>query len=117
MQCAAMALETRMTPDAFRLLALRLPNVEFVPNMGSQEFRVGIRVFATLGSPVVGQAILKLTRQAQAQFLAEAPATFAAAPGGPGARGGTIVKLAMAEVTVLQRALVAAHERASSGRD
>ena len=105
-----------MTPDAFRLLAIRLPNVEFSSNLGSQEFRVGIKVFATLGSPVVGQAMIKLTPGAQAQFVAEAPATFSPAPGGQGARGRTIVKLAMAETAVLQRALAAAHQKVSGGK-
>ena len=105
-----------MTPDALRLLAIGLPNVEFGSNLGSQEFRVGSKVFATLGSPVVGQAMIKLTPQAQAQFMAEAPATFSAAPGGQGARGGTIVKLVMAEAGAVQRALAAAHQKAAGGR-
>lgn len=105
-----------MTPDAFRLLAIGLPNVEFGFNLGSQEFRVGIRVFATVGSPVVGQAMIKLTPSAQAHFVAEAPAIFASAPGGQGARGATIVKLAMAETAVVQRALAAAYQKALSGK-
>jgi len=105
-----------MTPDAFRLLAMRLPNVEFGSNLGSQEFRLGIRVFASIGSPVVGQALIKLTPQAQAQFVALAPTVFAPAPGGQGARGATIVKLAMADATVLQSALAAAYQKVSGGK-
>ena len=105
--------ETCMTPDVFRLLAMRLPNVEFGSNLGNHEFRVGTKVFASLGSPVVGQALIKLTPRSQAQFVALAPGAFAAAPGGQGARGGTIVKLAMADATILERALEAAHQKAS----
>lgn len=105
-----------MTPDAFRLLALSLPNVEFGSNLGNQEFRVGSRVFASLGSPVVGQAVIKLTPQTQAQFMALAPTIFAPAPGGPGLRGATVVKLAMVEASVLKRALAAACQRAPSSK-
>lgn len=95
--------ETCMMPDAFRLLAMRLTNIEAGSNLGNHEFRVGTKVFASLGSPVVGQARVKLTPRSQAHFVALAP----------GARGGTIVKLAMAGATILERALEAAHQKAS----
>jgi len=109
--------ETDMTPDAFRQLTMRLPNVEFVANLGNHEFRIGSKVFASLGSPLVGQAVIKLSPQTQAQFMALAPTIFARAPGGQGVRGATIVKLALAEATVLQRALAAAYQKASGGKN
>ena len=102
-----------MLPDTFRQLALSLPNVQFGSSLGNEEFRVGSKVFATLGSPMVGQAVIKLTPQDQAQFMALAPNTFAPKPGGPGARGETIVKLAMVDAEVLRRALAAACRKAS----
>ena len=106
-----------MLPDTFRLLALGLANVQYGSSLGNEEYRVGSRVFATVGSPLVGQAVLKLAPQDQAQFMALAPNTFAPRPGGQGARGATIVKLAMADGEVVRRALVAAWRKASGAKD
>ncbi len=105
-----------MLPDTFRLLALNLPNVQAASSLGTEEFRVVGKVFASLGSPMAGQAMIKLTRQDQALFIQEAPSVFAPKPGGPGARGETIVKLATAEVDVLRRALAAACRKATRGK-
>ncbi|WP_394762109.1 hypothetical protein [Phenylobacterium sp.] len=104
-----------MTPDTFRLLALSLPNVQFGSSLGNEEFRVGSRVFASLGSPMVGQAVIKLTPHDQGAFATEAPSAFAPRPGGQGARGATIVKLAMVDEAVLRRALAAACRKATKG--
>ena len=97
-----------MTPDTFRLLALGLANVRAGSTLGTEEFRAGGRVFATLGSPDVSIAIIKLTPQDQALFVAQARGAFEPQHGGAGARGATRVKLAMAELEVVRQALTAA---------
>lgn len=89
-------------------------NVQVGSNLGNEEFRVGGKVFASLGSPIVGEAMIKLTPHDQAQFIAEAPGAFAPKPGGSGARGETIVKLAIADAEVVRRALAAACRKAGS---
>lgn len=105
-----------MTPDTFRLTALSLPNVQAGTSLGNEEFRVAGKVFASLGSPMVGQAVIKLTPQDQASFVQEAPSVFAPKPGGPGVRGETIVKLAMADAEGLRRALAAACRKATRSK-
>ncbi len=104
-----------MTPDTFRQLALSLPNVQAVLILGAEEFRIGLRTFASLGSPHVSMAMIKLTPQEQARFVGLAPAAFAPQPGGPGARGGTQVKLPLAEPNLVHEALAAASRKASRG--
>jgi len=105
-----------MTPGTFRLMALSLPNVQASSSMGNEEFQVSGRVFASLGSPTAGQAAIKLTPQDQAVFVKAAPSVFVPKPGGPGARGETIVKLAMADAEDLRRALAAACQKATRGK-
>ena len=101
-----------MTPDTFRLLALSLPGVTAASVLGNDEFRVLSRMFATLGSPHVTDAMIKLTPADQARFIALAPAAFSPAPGGPGARGATRVRLPMAEAAHVREALEAACRKA-----
>ena len=49
-----------MTPDAFRALALSFPRAQEKPILGSQEFRIKDKAFATLGWPQAGWAVIKL---------------------------------------------------------
>jgi hypothetical protein len=101
-----------MTPDTFRLLALSLPNVTAGSVLGNDEFRVLSQVFATLGSPHVTDATLKLTPADQARFMALAPTAFSPAPGGAGGRGATRVRLPMAQAGHVREALEAACRKA-----
>lgn len=101
-----------MTPDTFRLLALSLPSVTAASVLGNDEFRVLSRVFATLGSPHVTEAIIKLTPADQARFMALAPTAFSPAAGGAGGRGATRVRLLMAEAAHVKDALAGACRKA-----
>ncbi len=104
-----------MTSEEFRALALGLPNVQAATSLGNEEFRVAGAVFATLGSPDVTRAVIKLSPQDQAEFMGMAPNAFSPAHGGPGARGATRVRLAAVEPPVLRRALEAACRKVLSG--
>jgi len=73
--------------------------------MGSADFRVGGRIFATLASVGQGYGNLLLTPDVQAQFVADAPDVFLPIPGGWGRMGATHVRLAAAHADVLEGAL------------
>ena len=76
--------------------------------MGSADFRVGGRIFATLASQSQGFGNLMLTPEQQAEFVGELPAVFLPVPGGWGRMGATHIRLAKANEDVLLGALHAA---------
>lgn len=94
-----------MTVADFRRLALSLPGVEEGSHMGSADFRVGGRIFATLAAQSKGYGNLMLTPEVQAEFIAEEPGVFLAIPGGWGRNGATHVRLAQANEDLLAGAL------------
>ena len=59
-----------MTPDGFRRLALSLPEAIESAHMGHPDFRVGGRIFATLGSPDSSHGMVKLKPDQQAKVKA-----------------------------------------------
>jgi hypothetical protein len=76
--------------------------------MGSPDFRVGGKIFATLASQKQGYGNLKLTPEQQADFVRELPEVFLPIPGGWGRMGMTHIRLAQASEDVLAGALRAA---------
>lgn len=97
-----------MTADDFRRLALSLPEAIESAHMGHPDFRVGGKIFATLGSPDASHGMVKLAREQQEMFLRVASDTFAPAKGAWGRSGSTIVALKRAKVGILRDAMVAA---------
>jgi len=69
--------------------------------MGSPDFRVGGRIFATLASQSKGYGNLMLTPEQQADFVRELPDVFLPVAGGWGRMGATHVRLANATEDVL----------------
>lgn len=65
-----------MNTDDFRRIALSLEGAEEGSHMGSPDFRVGGRIFATLAAQKQGYGNLMLTPEQQAMFVAEAPEVF-----------------------------------------
>jgi hypothetical protein len=94
-----------MTPDAFRKLALALPGAEESAHMGHPDFRVGGKIFATLGAPDASFGMVALTREQQEGFIDFASEVFAPVKGGWGERGATNVRLAAATAATLRPAL------------
>ncbi|SRR5579871_821365 len=94
-----------MTPDVFRKLALSLPDAVESSHMNHPDFRLGKRVFATLGYPSREWGMVKLTPLQQSQFMAAFPSTFVPVPGKWGLGGSTNVKLRSATARVLRPAL------------
>lgn len=97
-----------MTASEFRELALSLPETSENEHMGHPDFRVGGKIFATLGSPNSEWAMVKLTPDEQALFVRTEPTVFQPVKGGWGRRGYTNVRLATAEEPGVRQALTAA---------
>ena len=93
------------TVGDFRRIALGFESAEESSHMGSPDFRVGGRIFATLASQKQGYGNLKLTLEQQADFVREAPDIFLPIPGGWGRMGMTHIRLAKASEDVLAGAL------------
>jgi len=100
-----------VTPAQFRRLALSFPDVVEGSHMGHADFRVGKRIFATLGYPDDRYAVLMLTPADQDLIVRDQPASFAPVKGGWGASGSTTVILAKARVRATTAALEAAWRR------
>lgn len=94
-----------MDAEDFRRLALSLDGVEEKSHMGSPDFRVGGRIFATLAARELGYGNLMLTPEQQAMFVAEMPDVFLPVGGGWGKSGATHVRLAAANEDLLRGAL------------
>ena len=76
--------------------------------MGSPDFRVGGRIFATLASQAHGHGNLMITPEQQAMFVAERPDAFIPIAGGWGRMGMTHVLLSAASEDLLFGALTTA---------
>lgn len=96
-----------VTAEGFRQQALSLPRALEKPILGSQEFRVRDKAFATLGWPQAGWAVVRLTPDDQARFLARSQA-LSPEPGGRGRRGVTRVRLAGLDEALLEPLVTAA---------
>jgi hypothetical protein len=94
-----------MTIDDFRRIALSMLGVEELSGLGYPNFRAGSRSFATIEDSV---AVLRLTRDQQAAFMAKAPEAFAPVSSGWGRLGSTVVRLEAADEAMLRDALAIA---------
>jgi hypothetical protein len=97
-----------MTRDDFRRLALALPDVIESSHLGTPDFRVGGKIFGTLGPRDERMAVVKLTPDQQEILSSAESAIFAPIPGGWGRRGWTHVRLDAADEAALRSALDAA---------
>jgi hypothetical protein len=116
-----MTTRRQMTAADFRRIALSLEGSEEGSHMGSTDFRVGGRIFATLASIDQGYGNLMLTPEQQADFVRESPDIFVPIKGGWGRMGMTHIRLAAASEDILAGALQTAwklrkEKNAKSGR-
>lgn len=105
-----------MTADEFRHLALGQSHARITSRLGSIEFLVVDKVFATLGAPNPAFAVLRLTPEDQAELMTAAPTVFSPQAGGAGVRGVTCVRLALAQPAHLKPALAKAAAKARNSR-
>ena len=97
-----------MTPNDFRQLALSLPEVIESAHMSHPDFRIGGKIFATLGYPDEDWAMVKLTRDAQTEFVRNNTGFFKPVKGAWGRQGGTNIYLPAAKAGIVRKALTAA---------
>ena len=97
-----------MTPAAFRKLALALDGASEGAHGGHPDFRTSGKVFATMGYPDRGWAMVKLTPDQQEMLCAAEPAMFRPVKGGWGLRGATNLSLAGADARTARSALAMA---------
>ena len=95
-----------MTADEFREIALGFPETEERSHMNHPDFRVGGKIFATLG-PDLDWGLAKLTPEQQQNYLRMEP-TFKPASGKWGDGGATIITLAHADEDAVRQALAVA---------
>lgn len=105
-----------MTATEFRRLALSLPEVCEGAHMGHADFRVGGKIFATLGYPDAQHGMVILPTEAQAEYLVSHPDVFAPAPGAWGAGGATTVQLAALDEATASDALALAWRKRAPRR-
>ena len=97
-----------MTRDDFRKLALSFPEAIQSAHMRHPDFRVGGKIFATLGYPNEDSAVVKLSRDEQTEFVQSNPEVFKPVKGAWGRRGSTSLHLPAAKIDKVREALEAA---------
>jgi len=97
-----------MSAARFRKAALALPEAIEGAHQGHADFRVGKRIFATLGYPDDAWGMVKLTPDQQAMLVEAGPDIFRPVPGGWGKYGNTNVRLARADAKTLKSVLAMA---------
>jgi len=105
-----------MNPSEFRNTALSLPGVIESAHMGHPDFRVGGKIFATLGAPDENYAMVKLPPQQQSSLLESCPDVFIACKGAWGRSGCTLVRLPAAKKkSIVKAAIEIAFENIAAG--
>jgi hypothetical protein len=94
-----------MTATDFRRIALSLPEAEESAHMSHPDFRVGGKIFATLGYPDDDHGMVILPPEEQARLVQTYPKIFTPAKGAWGKRGSTAVSLSAVDKTTLKRAM------------
>jgi hypothetical protein len=94
-----------MTAAEFRRIALSLPEAEESAHMSHPDFRVGGKIFATLGYPDENHGMVVLPAEEQARLVRTYPEVFAPEKGAWGKRGSTAVSLSAVDKTTLKRVM------------
>ena len=93
-----------MTADEFREIALSFPETEERSHMNHPDFRVGGKIFATLG-PDEDWGMAKLTPDQQQVYLRNDQTSFKPAAGAWGTGGATMITLEHADEAAVRQAL------------
>jgi hypothetical protein len=103
-----------MTADKFRSMALEISGAIESSHMNHPDFRIGGKVFASLGYPDDDHGMVKLTPKQQRGLLKKAPSVFDPCAGAWGKQGATSIHLATARVELVRAALHAASKNVAS---
>lgn len=105
-----------MTAAEFRRMALALEGAEEKSHMNHPDFRVGGKIFATLGYPDSTRGMVKLFPDQQEALVAADPGAFQPVKGAWGKQGCTHVILKVANAEKVREAMKAAWERGRTER-
>lgn len=105
-----------MTPNQFRKAALALPEAAEGSHHGHADFRVGRKIFATLGYPDDKSAVVMLGPEDQKFFVRQFGEMFSPVAGAWGKSGSTRVKLPTARMSQVRDALEIAWARRAPKR-
>ena len=94
-----------MTAAQFRKMALGFPETLESAHMNHPDFRVGGKIFATLGYPDAEHGMVVLPPEKQARLIKSFPKVFGAAKGAWGKQGSTTVQLDRVDEQTLRSAL------------
>ena len=100
-----------MTATEFRRIALSLAGADEGQHMGHADFRVGGKIFATLGYPDRRYGTIMLSPNDQELLVRDHPKAFKPASGAWGRSGSTSVLLRLASRRAVAIGLEAAWER------
>src|SRR6476469_9076021 len=98
-----------MTAADFRRMALALPGAVESVHMNHPDFRVGGKIFASLGYPDADHGMVVLPPDEQKRLLKAHPKVFTPAKGAWGKRGSTSVRLGLMDEKTLKDALEIAY--------
>jgi len=104
-----------ITAADFRRMALSFPEATESSHMDHPDFRVGGKIFATLG-PGEKWGVLMLSPDEQKEFVAKTPGSFSPVEGGWGRRGCTHVHLEEVDSTLLRQAMTLAWRKRAPRR-
>jgi hypothetical protein len=105
-----------MNVDEFRKMALEIPGAVERSHMHHPDFRVGDKIFASLGAPDEDWAMVKVTPDQQSAFIEKAPKVFKPCSGAWGRQGATNVYLPAAKVGIVRAAIEAAAKNVDSAK-
>lgn len=105
-----------MTASEFRKIALDLPGAVESAHMSHPDFRVGGKIFATLGYPDEQHAVVILSPDQQEGFCVEMPRAFSPVKGAWGKRGSTQIHLPSVDSEPVAEALRLAWRRGAPAR-
>ena len=92
-----------MTIAGFRRVALSMPEATENAHLDHPDFRVGGKIFATLGYPDHDHGMVILPPEEQARLVQDRPDIFAPAKGAWGRRGSTSMRLDGVDEPTLRR--------------
>jgi hypothetical protein len=94
-----------MTAAEFRRIALSMSGASEDAHMAHPDFRVGGKIFATLGYPDKDHGMVILPPEEQERFVQADSAAFTPAKGAWGLRGSTCIRLEAVDVSKLRSAI------------
>ncbi|MBA3881386.1 MAG: MmcQ/YjbR family DNA-binding protein [Chthoniobacterales bacterium] len=97
-----------MKANEFRAIALSMAEASESAHMGHPDFRVGGKIFASLGYPDDSFGAVMLASEEQEKLLRAHPGIFTPANGAWGRRGSTCVRLDAVRAPTLRKAIAAA---------